>query len=405
MTSVVHSFFQAIGLHKKASLCELDNPQVAAVYGPRKLMHDRCYFCSCWPCMSDVLFLLDQSALVDPVACSSPLNEFGFTIKDNAKWSEGSKAQIDFTLATIRQMDPARIASQSVKIAVAFYGDSSSYFPVVDFDDWGTNINDLHCKLYGHEGFPCGDENMEDIEFKRKPLCGTGGLKNAIIESASYEHQNWRKWDPYHPDFQIRTPIAKILALTVGDVFVGSNFENEEELLNFMRPIHDPINDGFDFVFPVGMATGEQIGRIDFSRTEAEDTQFWRGMNIIGCLNPEACDYTLMASPSGNNPNGVDPSAFYEQLMQDSFWDKYFCYYRQWNYFCDIQPYERNEYDIARAVRNKRAAKSKSDYKPNSCCGSVPFNDEEETCCSPGDVQGKDECQTGTTKRTGDDSL
>ena len=68
-----------------------------------------------------------------------------------------------------------------------------------------------------------------------------------------------------------------------------------------MRPIHDPINDGFDFVFPVGMATGEQIGRIDFSRTEAEDTQFWRGMNIIGCLNPEACDYTLMASPSGNN--------------------------------------------------------------------------------------------------------
>ena len=44
MTSVVHSFFQAIGLHKKASLCELDNPQVAAVYGPRKLMHDRYNF-------------------------------------------------------------------------------------------------------------------------------------------------------------------------------------------------------------------------------------------------------------------------------------------------------------------------------------------------------------------------
>lgn len=172
MTSVVHSFFQAIGLHKQASFCELDNPQVAAFYGlNRKLMHDRynfkfspalnkliiyrCYFCSCWPCMSDVLFLLDQSALVDPVACSSPLNEFGFTLQgfllsvknttenlfsDNDKWSEGSKAQIDFTLATIRQMDPARIVSQSVKIAVALYGDSSSYVPVVDFDDWGTYV-------------------------------------------------------------------------------------------------------------------------------------------------------------------------------------------------------------------------------------------------------------------------
>ena len=105
--------------------------------------------------MSDVLFLLDQSALVDPVACSSPLNEFGFTLQgfllsvknttaslflDNEKWSEGSKAQIDFTLATIRQMDPARIVSQSVKIAVALYGDSSSYVPVVDFDDWGTYV-------------------------------------------------------------------------------------------------------------------------------------------------------------------------------------------------------------------------------------------------------------------------
>ena len=42
MTSVVHSFFQAIGLHKQASPCELDNPQVAAFYGlNRKLMHDR----------------------------------------------------------------------------------------------------------------------------------------------------------------------------------------------------------------------------------------------------------------------------------------------------------------------------------------------------------------------------
>jgi hypothetical protein len=100
---------------------------------------------------------------------------------------------------------------------------------------------------------------------------------------------------------KIRTPIAKILALTAGGIFVGSSFENEEELLSFMRPIHDPIEDGFDFVFPVGMATGEQIGQNDFSRTEEEDIQFWRGMNIIGCLNPEACDYTLMASPSGNN--------------------------------------------------------------------------------------------------------
>ena len=27
------------------------------------------------------------------------------------------------------------------------------------------NIHDLHCKLYGHEGFPCGDD-MENIEFK-----------------------------------------------------------------------------------------------------------------------------------------------------------------------------------------------------------------------------------------------
>jgi len=405
MTSVVHSFFQAIGLHKQASLCELDNPQVAAFYGlNRKLMHDRCYFCSCWPCMSDVLFLLDQSALVDPVACSSPLNEFGFTLQDNDKWSEGSKAQIDFTLATIRQMDPARIVSQSVKIAVALYGDSSSYVPVVDFDDWGTNIDNLHCKLYGHDGFPCG-ENMDDIEFKRRPICGSGGLKNAMIESASYEHQSWRKWDPYHPDVKIRTPIAKILALTAGGIFVGSSFENEEELLSFMRPIHDPIEDGFDFVFPVGMATGEQIGQNDFSRTEEEDIQFWRGMNIIGCLNPEACDYTLMASPSGNNPNGVDPKEFYEQLMQDSFWDKYFCYYRHWNYFCNIQPFERTEYDIARTVRNKRSAKSQSGYKPNSCCGNVPFNDEDETCCYPGNVQPKEGCQAGTTTRTGDDSL
>ena len=42
MTSVVSSFFQAIGLNKKASLCELDNPMVAAFYGTnRKLMHDR----------------------------------------------------------------------------------------------------------------------------------------------------------------------------------------------------------------------------------------------------------------------------------------------------------------------------------------------------------------------------
>ena len=78
-----------------------------------------------------------------------------------------------------------------------------------------------------------------------------------------------------------------------------------------MRPIHDPINDGFDFVFPVGMATGERFGEIEFERTKEEDNQFWRGMNIIGCLNPEACDYTLMASPSGENgKKGLDPKVF-----------------------------------------------------------------------------------------------
>ncbi|CAG5077637.1 Oidioi.mRNA.OKI2018_I69.PAR.g8774.t1.cds [Oikopleura dioica] len=402
MTSVVTSFFQAMGFSSRTSICELDNPAVAQYYGTnRKLMHDRCYFCSCWPCMSDVLFLLDQSALVDPVACGSPLTEFGFPTDNNKKWYEGSKAQIDFALATIRQMDPARIKSQSVKIAFAFYGDDSSYKTVVDFDDWGINIDDLQCKLYGHEAYPCGD-NMDEIEFLRKPLCGTGGLKEAIIQSASYEHQSWRKWDPYHPDVKIRTPIAKILALTAGDVFVGKSFENEAELLNFMRPIHDPINDGFDFVFPVGMATGERFGEIEFERTKEEDNQFWRGMNIIGCLNPEACDYTLMASPSGENENGVDPFQFLTKLMDDAFWDKYFCYYRHWNFFCDIQPFERTQFDIARSVRNKRSTK-RNGYKPNSCCGHIPYNDQHESCCSPGHVQLLGECSN--TVRSGDDAL
>ena len=181
----------------------------------------------------------------------------------------------------------------------------------------------MHCRLYGYDADnleACLEEQNWEIvvdgdvttrrpkNFIRKPLCGTGGLKEALTSAGTFKDQKWRNWDPYYQssanfleaqyDFTISTPISKILALTAGGPFVGSAFENEQELLKFMRPLHDPITGGFDFVFAVGMLRDEVIGKIVYERSDEEEEQYWRGLNIIGCLNPEACDYALMASPS-----------------------------------------------------------------------------------------------------------
>ena len=171
--------------------------------------------------MSDVLFLLDQSALVDPVACSSPLNEFGFTlqglhtskIQPQAYFQtmiNGAKGQkLKLTLLLQRSvkwivpesyLNLSKSLSRSTAIArlisllwTLTTGERKLNFIHVSIYEHYSfrNIDNLHCKLYGHDGFPCG-ENMDDIEFKRRPICGSGGLKNAIIESASYEHQSVR---------------------------------------------------------------------------------------------------------------------------------------------------------------------------------------------------------------------
>ena len=171
--------------------------------------------------------------------------------------------------------------------------------------------------------------------------------------------------------------------MTAGGPFVGTAFENEQELLSFMRPLHDPIEGAFDFIFPVGMLINETIGNITYTRTDAEEEQYWRGLNIIGCLTPESCDYALMASPS-NGTNGVDPQNFVNKLFEDSFWDKFFCYYRSWNYFCEVEPYHFNVTNTHTA-RNRRAADSydTSSY-PNSCCNHVPYNTDEFDCCPGG---------------------
>ena len=136
----MQNFFDQIGVISRAEVTSQRYCPIQA-----HLMHDRCWFCACAPCMSDLLFLIDQSALVDPVACRSVLNEFDFNLgsePENNNLFEGSRKQIDFVMATIQQVyaynqgeNMIRMHIGAVRVAVAIYGDSSSYETIIDFDE------------------------------------------------------------------------------------------------------------------------------------------------------------------------------------------------------------------------------------------------------------------------------
>lgn len=347
------------------------------------LLFDRCWFCACEPCQIDLLFLVDQSSNAES-QCSNVVAQFdvvdqvvGEQVAGEVIVHEGAKEQIDFVIDAIENIPTDKLQNEFIRIAVALYGNQDQIEEIVGFGD--TNVEDIKCRLYGY----AGTENCDMNVFVRKALCGQTGVYQAMKWAAGYDifadfdtaDYQWRKWVDGDTS---KTPVTRMMVVTAADQ-IYSEAIDQELLMNDLRLLHDPHQRGFDTIYTVGMPKAE--GERD---TEAE-VQYWRDLNQIGCLNPEACDNTIMYDPREVDDMyvAVDGGEFMLQLLSDdsAIMNPFFCYFSRWNYFCEIAP-------VIRLTRSEEDEEMPTqlpywNIKPNACCGSRPYHDSVQECCDP----------------------
>jgi len=332
----------------------------------------------------DMLFLVDQSNSAEP-ECENILAQFDVTddvIGDQStNVHEGAKEQIDFVIDAIENIPAEKLENGFLRIAVALYGSQDRIEEVIGFGE--TDVDDIKCRLYGYEGVADCDMDV----FNRQALCGETGVYQAMKWAAGYDifqdfdsaEYQWRQWADGDTS---QIPVTRMMTVTIADQF-HSDALDESALLADLELLHDPHRRGFDTIYTIGMPKSED------DRSPSDEIQYWRDLNQIGCLNPEACDRTIMYDPREVDDLyvAVDGGEFMVQLLSDEspIMNPFFCYYSRWNYFCEIAPVIRVR-DEAGEDGTETQMTVQAPYwniKPNSCCGSRPYHDAVQECCDP----------------------
>lgn len=338
------------------------------------LLFDRCWFCACEPCQTDLLFLVDQSASAE-TQCDNIVEQFDiadevFTEEATDVIHTGAKEQIDFVIDAIENIPSNKM--DSIRIAIALYGSQDQIEEIAGFGD--TDIDEIKCKLYGYSGTEDCDMNI----FIRKALCGQTGVYQAMKWAAGYDifanfddaSFQWRQWVDGDT---AQIPVTRMMVVTIADSFHSEGID-QRALMADIELLHDPHQRGFDTIYTIGLANSD--------REPDAEIQYWRNLNQIGCLNPEACDRTIMYDPQGEEDGAVDGAFFMVQLLSDEsvIMNPFFCYYSRWNYFCEISPIIRVDRDAEEPIAHQEPYWG---IVPDSCCGTRPYNSFVQECCDP----------------------